>query len=548
MATQDPMFLDGLRRGRSRRDFLRLALAAPLLVACGTSDVDRKAAKRRELLGPLPTLRNPSQPSQARRGTLRLGATPATLPAVLGPLISAQLCAVDPRTGDVYGDLAERVELAGELDVVFTLREDARFHPGADGLAAALTSEDVRRDFAARAAVHEFLFTEVIDAVEAPSLRTVVLRLKAPFGTLFESLANPAQAAVRGGGRYAVLDMPLGAGPFIPGGIDGETLLLGANQLYHRAPLPFLEGVTIDVRPDQATLEGLARDGGVDVQRFTGTTAGPQGLAMRRATRPSRGLVAVALSSAAVRGARTSSQPAIFQDDRVRRAISLSIDRDALLRRGDVVATGPVGPAFGPDALETNELRSHALFRRNPQAARGLLDAAGQAELAFTMIAPDTAEARELLPDLQRQLAEAEFRMRPSLVSTREWEASLRSGDFEAALFESPDLQMPDAGLRLHTSGGPSGTFSPWGYSNPVYDSAVRTALSALGPTHRAERSRAAQRILLDSVPALLPLTTRIEDAWVSTGLQGFEWDAHGFNDGWLAATWRFAKPAKRRP
>lgn len=546
MTYPDPRHLDTLSGGRSRRDFLRLALAAPLLVACGTSEVDREAAKRRELLGPLPTLRSPSQPRQTRRGTLRLGATTATLSAVLGPLISAQLCSVDPRTGDVYGDLAERVELAGDLDVVFTLKENARFHPGADGLASALTSEDVRRDFAARAAVREFLFTEVVGAVEAPSVRTVVLRLKAPFGTLFESLADPAQAAIRGGSRYAALDVPLGAGPFIPGGVASETILLGANQLYHRAPLPFLEGVTIEVRPDQATLEALARSGTVDVQRFTGTTAGPQGLPMRRATRPSRGLIAMALSSASVRGAR-SSQPALFQDDRVRRAVALSMDRDALVRGGSELASGPVGPAFGPDALDANELRGHALFRRNVQAARGLLEAAGKADLAFTMTAPDTAEARAILPDLQRQLAEAGLRMRPALVSNREWDAALRSGDFEAALFESPDLETPDAGLRLHSSGGPTGTFSPWGYSNPVYDAAVRHALSALAPAQRAERSRAAQRVLLDSVPALLPLTAPIEDAWVATGLQGFEWDAHGFNDGWLAATWRFAEPARQR-
>jgi peptide/nickel transport system substrate-binding protein len=547
MATHSSSFPGSSGGGRSRREFLRLALAAPLLVACGTTELDRETARRRELLGPVPTLRSPSQPRQSRRGTLRLGATPATLPFVLGPLISAQLCSVDPRTGDVYSDLAERVELAGDLDVVFTLRNDVRFHPGADGLASALTSEDVRRDFAARGAAREFLFAEVISAVEAPDTRTVVLRLKAPFGTLFESLADPVQAAVRGTGRYAALDVPLGAGPFIPGAVEGETVLLGANQLYHRAPLPFLEGVTVEVRPDQATLEGLTRSGAIDVLRFTTSTPGPQGLPMRRATRPSRGLVAVALSSASVRGARTS-QPALFQDERVRRAVSLSIERDSLLRGGNAVASGPVGPAFGPDALDPNELRGHALFRRNPQAARGLLEAAGQAELAFTMVAADNAEARVLLPELQRQFADAGLRMRPSLVSTREWDAALRSGDFEAALFESPDLEMPDAGLRLHTSGGPSGTFSPWGYSNPVYDAAVRTALSALAPAQRAERSRAAQRVLLDSVPSLIPLLAPIEDAWVATGLQGFEWDAHGFNDRWLAATWRFAEPARRRP
>jgi hypothetical protein len=114
-----------------------------LLAACGGDALDGGAARRRDLLGSLPVLRDPAMPRQVRRGTLRIGATPATRPAVLLPLISAQLCAVDPRSGEVYGDLAERLEPVGDLRLSFTLRADVRFHPGSDGLAASLTAEDV---------------------------------------------------------------------------------------------------------------------------------------------------------------------------------------------------------------------------------------------------------------------------------------------------------------------------------------------------------------------------------------------------------------------
>ena len=41
---------------------------------------------------------------------------------------------------------------------------------------------------------------------QAPANRTVVLRLRAPFGTLFESLSDPLQAAIRGVGRYTAID------------------------------------------------------------------------------------------------------------------------------------------------------------------------------------------------------------------------------------------------------------------------------------------------------------------------------------------------------
>ena len=50
---------------------------------------------------------------------------------------------------------------------------------------------------------------------------------------------------------------------------------------------------------------------------------------------------------------------------------------------------------------------------------------------------------------------------------------------------------MPIA--AAYTAAGVEGTFSPWGYSNPVYDAAVRTALSALAPGERATRSKCCQ-------------------------------------------------------
>lgn len=536
---------------RSRREFLRLggrgvglaacAFAWPLLEACGGT-----GGGQRNLLGALPAFHDPAAPRQARAGVLRFGATPGTLGGVLLPLVSAQLCAVDPRSGEVYGDLATRVEAAGELRLAFTLRPDLRFHPSADGLAAALTADDVQRDFAARAAAHEFLFSEVVASVEAPDLQTVVLQLRAPYATLFEGLADPAQAAIRGVGHYQAINLPLGAGPFIPAEADGDAVLLGANQLYHRPTLPLLEAIEVEIRADQPTLDGLALSRGLDVHRLPTATELPPDLGLRRASRPSRGMFGVAMSVATLQRGDRPGASGPFADERTRRAVALSLDREALLAERRALESGPVGPAFAADALKPEELRGHSIYRRQPQAAVGLLAAAGHPELAFSMLAPDTVDARALLTSIQKQVAEAGMRMRPTLVPAAEWEGALRGGEFESILFDSPNLRTPDAGLRLHTSAGVEGTFSPWGYSNPVYDAAVRTALTALAPSERATRSRAAQRVLLDSVPALLPIGTRIEEAWVNTSLQGFEWDADSFNDGWFAATWRMLEQKRR--
>ena len=132
----------------------------------------------------------------------------------------------------------------------------------------------------------------------------------------------------------------------------------------------------------------------------------------------------------------------------------------------------------------------------NSEAAK-LLDAAGVAPLGFVLEAPRRQPLREITQTIARNLRGTGFAPQLELVTNEQWERDLVAGDFEAIVFELEPARTPDLGLRLHTSSGLNGAFSPWGYSNPVYDEAVRSALSALDPAERAERSREAQRLLL---------------------------------------------------
>ena len=150
---------------------------------------------------------------------------------------------------------------------------------------------------------------------------------------------------------------------------------------------------------------------------------------------------------------------------------------------------------------------------------------------------------------LAQQFNEAGFRPRLNLVPDAEWRRDLVAGDFEAILFELEPVRTPDVGLRLHSSVGLEGDFSPWGYSNLLYDAALTEALSALDPAERGRRAREAQRLLLDDVPALIPLPEPIEQVAVSARVDGYAWDTHEFNEAWQAARWRIrSSSASRAP
>ena len=531
-----------LRASRSRRAFLRLAagacagLGGALLIGCG----DEAPAADAGGPGRAPRLVQPLGSDRPRRGTLRLGTTRTDVATAIRPLTAAQLVAVDPRTGLVHGDLADRVELRDGLDVVFHLHEGLRFHPDADGLAAALTAEDVRRDFQARRDLGEFLFTDVVTAIEAPDQTSVVLRLGAPFALLFDFLGDPARGAVRSLDRYAVVDLPLGAGPLIPAAVRDDELILGANPLYHRAGLPLVEAVSMRLAGQRADLDADFSNGGLDVR--PGILTSPEGAVVRTVDRPARSLRGFALSllpGAGNEDPEATRRAAAFQDQRVRRALALALDREALLADGDR-PSGPVGPAFRADALPPDELAAHALYQHAPTEARALIEAAGQLDLPFRLSAAD-ARGQSALADTAVQMWRAVgVAPRTVTLGEREWQAALRSGDFETIVFEAAPLATPDLGLRLHTSAGLEGV-SPWGYSNPVYDAEVRRALTALDPGERARRSHEAQRTLLDDVPALLPISSGAEYASISERLAGYEWSAYDFNDTYLAARWAVA-------
>ncbi|MSQ42485.1 MAG: hypothetical protein EXR65_05560, partial [Dehalococcoidia bacterium] len=516
-------------RRYARRELLRLSAGVALLAACSGGE---------SLLA-----RDPRPPGQRRQGELAIALPPGSREHALPPqLVYACLVALDPRSGRVYGDLAESVEHVEPLVVRMRLRANLRFHPDADDMARAITADEVRREFAERRAAGEFVFAQALERVEAPDARTLVLRLRVPFSLLFDYLADGALAGIRSVARSPAIEAPLGSGPFVPTAVEGNGVTLVPHPLFHRARQPLLEQLT--VAPGATGTESEQRGGAPELRMLAPAGGRPETLGghvlVRRA---SRRMLALGLSLLPQKGGRAVRHVAAFQDERVRRAVALSLDRERLLELHDGTVSGPVGPAHGPDALPAGELARHPLYAHRPAEARALLAAAGHEGLAFAL---ETAmrPARGLGQTIAEQLRAGGFAPALRVLPPNDWEALLVNGDFEAGLIELDELRTADIGLRLQMAGGLSGTFSWWGYSAPAFDVAARQAFAELDPRRRAERSRAAQRELLRQVPALLPISAPHEYVLLPPNLRGYDFDAFEFNDGWLSSRW-FLDPAR---
>lgn len=534
-------------RTYSRRDALRLASGVGMLaaggwagVACGGgSDGDADAT-------PPATVPRREAPTEDRSGRLRLGVIrqdrvgSQPFSRLEQFLAYSRLVGVDPRSAAVHPDLATTFEVAEPLQVTFALRSGVFLHPDTDDLAVPITSELIQRDFERRAEDGIPLFADVIDRVETPDSTTLVLHLRAPFALLFDLLASP-DASVRGDNRYSAFNEPVGSGPLIPAGQDATGHALVANARYHDEGYPRLERVNVLHFADEGDIDRAFLESEIDVRHHPDAESRDRVLDrpdVQQATRPARSLRGLGLSLLPSKGGVPTTHVEAFQDERVRRAVSIALDRAALAELDGSIVASPVGAAHRADSLPDGELAAHPLYQHNPIEAAKLLQAAGVDPIEFRIIASGSAGPREYTTLLERQLREVGFQPQVRLEDHSAWETAFFAGDFEAALFGLSGLDTPDIGLTLHRTGGLDGRFSLWGYSNPVFDASVNVALAELVPARRAAAIREAQRVLLEEAPGMFPLVTPVETASIGLRVSGYQFGAYDFNAGWLAAEW----------
>lgn len=537
-------------RSYSRREALKLAAAFGVVVgassigACG-DDVP-SAEEEDPRLGMVPLERRAVREPQQPEGRLRLG-TLKTVPVSTQPLsaieqllVYSRLVAVDPRTATIHGDLASAIEVVDPLEVRFQLQAEVFFHPDEDSLAQPVSALTVRRSFEEQAAAGVPLFNDIIESVEAPDAGNVVLRLKGPFAFLFE-LLGAAEASIRSESHYPGFREAIGSGLFIPSGQDRTGHALLANELHHHRGYPQLQQINMLHFADEREIDVAFQALRIDAREHPDATSVEFAAERTDATqqrRPARSLIGLGLSLLPSKGGAPTGYVEAFQDERVRRAVSHALDRGAIAEAAGGTVASPVGVAHAADSLTADEVSTHPFQRYDPAESAALMAATGLEQVAFRMQVAEDPALRDVAELVQRQLAMAGFAVELRAEPVDVWDRSFAAGDFEATVFQAGGLSTPDIGLRLHSSGGLDGRFSPWGYSNPVFDSALKAALSELRPGRRTELMREAQRVLLGEVPAMLPLVTPYDVASLGPNVVGYAFNAFEFNSGWLAGQW----------
>jgi peptide/nickel transport system substrate-binding protein len=248
---------------------------------------------------------------------------------------------VRPNDFDVTNDLAESYQINDPLTYTFKLRPGVKFHDIAPVNGRALDAQDVVYSFNRfmSISVYKGNVTPVIDKVEAPDASTVVVKLKKPDADFLSILADGLTSTIfifpKEAENYDTIKTVIGTGAWLFDGLQpGIATTWKRNPNYFLKDekgrqLPYLDGIKALTIPEYAQQLAQFQAGNIHLL----TPKAPDLKSLRQAV-PGHELLAhdvpLTFQIFAFRqiGAGSTSP---FNDERVRRAVSMAIDRDGLI-------------------------------------------------------------------------------------------------------------------------------------------------------------------------------------------------------------------------
>ncbi len=428
--------------------------------------------------------------------------------------------------------LATRWRNPDALTWLFELRPGVRFHDGSP-----LTSADVvwsferlRDDPVLELAAH----VSAVRSVRALDERTVEVRTEAPVGILLNKLRF-VLVVRRGEERASLRSRVNGTGPYRLESFErGRDLALRRNEEYWGAS-PSLERVRISLnRPPREALEdllaGRSRFVQANARETESALRGRDDVLLRRNGSVSVKFLFLALGRESAEDVVGGRNP--FRDVRVRRALSLAIDRAELVRR----LSAPATPA--------NQLVTPAIFGHDPArgplacdpaAARRLLAEAGWPS-GFELEFPARGLFAEAASIVAEMLGRVGIRAHVRALTEAEWFPAMASGRLTMTVsrFGCPTGDASDlleSALQTRVAGTKAGLNNYSGYSSRPLDELIGLAGRTLEMRRRKPYLLEATALVMEDLP-LVPLYV---DQDLYAFRRGVEWTPR--NDNFLIAS-----------
>ena len=340
-------------------------------------------------------------------------------------------------------DHAESHEQPDALTYIFNMRKGIHFQnlPPANG--REVVAEDVIYSFNRITDVQPQPFwTDYVKTMSAPDPYTFRLEIARPYAYTLPDVGGaivPREAVEQWGDLKT---HGLGSGPFQVKSIaQGSGLELERNTGYHVEGIPYLDGMNWRIIPDDSSLKASFRAKQLD------SYAPPTKIQADEVSGYSSDVVLIKEPDLTVTQLNIQEvKVPEFHDIRVREAIDIALDRDAMIEKlcfGDGNYTGPVSWGLEFWSLPQDELRQH--FKRDVNKAKQLLAAANVTDLTLDLKFR-SGPLSDLCSMIKEQLAEAGITVNLIPMELGTFVSALVSQDFQLMIGASipyPDEKLP---------------------------------------------------------------------------------------------------------
>ena len=550
---------------------LRRALVAGLVLAVGACSPGGDAS----LAGPrpAPTPSAPASrsariagvpaaaPSKAPAGIVRVqGCEPHSLlpanaarscgqqiaTALYSPLVDLDPLTGAPRWGDdTDNGVAASVSSIDARRWVIELEDGWRFHDGSPVTAQSFVDAWNFAASSPNGQADAFLFEPILgfedlhcpepgcepsdttmDGVRAIDDTTLEVVLAAPDRSLPRRLAHVAFSPLPPAAMDdpdAFDEAPVGNGPFrIDGAWEHERRIALRAVEDHPGGSPAVAGVDVLLFDDLATAWQALQSGILDVATALPPAHRDEVIrAYARSIRDGDDYEALVVPS---------YRPALAEDDRLARAISMAIDRETLIEEQ---LDGAARPARGlvPPAVSDEADRCGRTCRFDPAAARRLLAQVGLPpdglELWFDRSAGHEGWVRAIAQQLRGNLQLEPSQVRVRSLDHTSWLSHLQDRRVGGLYPTGWSMDVPSAEEYLEALHGPAGLFNFDGYTG--VDAGAQLAAAASAPTDRESRLllRRLEQDLIDDMHHV-PLWVRTHEAVYTGRVTGVAMDAAG--------------------
>lgn len=319
-------------------------------------------------------------------------AAPVAIGQVVWQNLFEGLVAID-KNGRVKPELAESWTISDDgLIYTFDLRKDVYFQNGVqfDSSVAVYTFDRLLSDKSTNP--QKSLFKS-IKSIDAPNPEKLIITLSKPTSNLLYWLGFPAAVMVEPSSESSNSTNPIGTGPykFLEWKKGNQVTLIRNDEYWGNKAR--LDKVTFRFIGDPQAQAAALKSGGVDaIPEFSA----PE-LVKQFESNNAFDTVIGTTSMEVIAGMNNAKKP--FNDLKVRQALMMAIDRNALIQATSEGLGEPIGSHFSPSDAGYEDLTETLPY--NPSKAKALLTQAGYPNgFSFTMKVPTrpyTQRAAEIM-------------------------------------------------------------------------------------------------------------------------------------------------------